>query len=111
MIIDVTEIFSYQYSLIFDEETDLRFYQIQRKGTKCVCLFQVPILGSVSVDVRSTSASGFVRRADVAPLAGTMEDPNGMGLVPIVVGAPALDPVTGKIPPLILGVALEQQLS
>ena len=59
-------------------------------------LTQVPILGSASVDVRSTSGSGFVRRADVAPLAGTMEDPGGRGLVPIEIGAPALDPVTGQ---------------
>ena len=56
---------------------------------------QVPILGSTSIEARSTSSSGFVRQADVAPLAGTMEDPSGRGLVPIEIGAPALDPVTG----------------
>ncbi|XP_025063397.1 uncharacterized protein LOC106722341 [Alligator sinensis] len=36
-----------------------------------------------------------------APLAGTMEDADGKGLVPITVGARTIDPVTGKPGPVI----------
>ncbi|XP_066837183.1 uncharacterized protein [Anser cygnoides] len=36
-----------------------------------------------------------------SPLAGTMEDGNGKGLVPITIGARAISPVTGEIGPVI----------
>lgn len=52
---------------------------------------QVPILG----------ADKDKKTGNVRPLAGTMEDPEGAGLVPISIGKKALDPVTGEISPVI----------
>ena len=34
------------------------------------------------------------------PLGGTMEDPEGQGLVPISLGRKAVDPVTGELSPV-----------
>ncbi|XP_032974847.1 uncharacterized protein LOC117029780 [Rhinolophus ferrumequinum] len=39
--------------------------------------------------------------ADATPLAGSMEDANGKGLVPISIGAQAIDPLTGEPGPVI----------
>ncbi|XP_030237257.1 uncharacterized protein LOC115561364 isoform X2 [Gadus morhua] len=51
----------------------------------------VPVLGS-QVDPLTGST---------VPLAGTMEDPNGKGLVPIRIGALTVDPVTGVLAPVV----------
>ncbi|XP_019509167.1 PREDICTED: uncharacterized protein LOC109388688 isoform X1 [Hipposideros armiger] len=51
----------------------------------------VPILGMESDG----------KAADAIPLAGSMEDANGKGLVPISIGAQAIDPLTGKPGPVI----------
>ncbi|XP_062603182.1 uncharacterized protein LOC134264959 [Saccostrea cucullata] len=52
---------------------------------------QVPILG----------ADEDKKTGNIRPLGGTMEDPEGAGLVPISIGRRALDPVTGEISPVI----------
>ncbi|XP_042199770.1 uncharacterized protein si:dkey-103g5.4 [Callorhinchus milii] len=52
---------------------------------------EVPILG-----VESDWHSG-----QLIPLAGTMEDPDGKGLIPIMFGARCVDPVTGEIAPVV----------
>ncbi|CAL8351040.1 unnamed protein product [Lota lota] len=51
----------------------------------------VPVLGS-QVDPLTGST---------VPLAGTMEDPNGKGLVPIRIGSLTVDPVTGVLAPVV----------
>ncbi|XP_070129617.1 uncharacterized protein [Equus caballus] len=51
----------------------------------------VPILG-----MKSDGNSG-----DATPLAGSMEDADGKGLVPISIGAQAIDPLTGEPGPVI----------
>ncbi|XP_069752399.1 uncharacterized protein [Narcine bancroftii] len=52
---------------------------------------EVPILG-VDYD-RSTGR--------LVPLAGTMEDPDGKGLIPITLGARSIDSITGEIGPVV----------
>ncbi|XP_034025206.1 uncharacterized protein si:dkey-103g5.4 [Thalassophryne amazonica] len=52
---------------------------------------KVPVLGS-HVDL----ISGVV-----IPLAGTMEDPDGKGLVPVCYGSQTVDPVTGLLAPVV----------
>ena len=47
----------------------------------------VPVLG-----IDKDKFSGSIR-----PLAGTMEDPNGRGLVPIDIGKNGIDSATGKL--------------
>ncbi|KAM4652070.1 uncharacterized protein O3C94_014406 [Discoglossus pictus] len=53
--------------------------------------FMVPILG-VEHDFE---------KGHLTPLAGTMEDPDGKGLIPIQIGAKTIDPITGDSGPVI----------
>ncbi|XP_067910361.1 uncharacterized protein si:dkey-103g5.4 [Heterodontus francisci] len=52
---------------------------------------EVPVLG-----VEYDGATG-----QLIPLAGTMEDPDGKGLIPITLGARSIDPLTGEIGPVV----------
>ncbi len=51
---------------------------------------QVPILGAERD-----------KQGNIRPLGGTMEDPEGQGLVAINIGKKAVDPVTGDLSPII----------
>ncbi|GCC23151.1 hypothetical protein chiPu_0001544 [Chiloscyllium punctatum] len=59
---------------------------------------EVPILG-----VETDRATG-----QLIPLAGTMEDPDGRGLIPITLGARSIDQLTGEIGPVV-GARIDQQ--
>lgn len=61
---------------------------------------EVPILG---IDKNQETDS-------VIPLGGSLEDPGGDGLVPIMIGEKAVDPVTGSLS-TICGVKMNQEFS